>query len=425
MKRHTLKRVLVAVLLGGVSPLWLGTPAIAARTGIQEKIDIKPTKSISKHQQSIISAAGARVLRHIAEARSKIHEKQGKLADEELAKADTLLKIIKESLPTAEVRDRIWVARKHLQYEDTQKVIPDLVPINTSLNELIDIMPVKEAKRHLSRAGEHLKSNDKDKARQALDEVDAALQYQEIDLPLGTTQQLVTEARASLGKNDLDNADRALQSAENSVVYLSFAIEQPLFAAKADLWQAIVDYEAGDVELAKTDLSDAITKLEQGKHSQDKATSEAATMLLKDARQLQSSIEGKTDQSAGLHRLWQRSKAFADRSLEYLVAGWQRYRTDSPLKDDLIEARLHLANARIDVFTGHEPPQARSELNTSMQYLDKAMQYSHKHLRDKQTLTGIDQLQASIKDLHKDPVKQQISRYIELEHKLNNMIDSL
>jgi len=161
------------------------------------------------------------MLRHIAQARSDIHNKDADAAQAELGQADKLLDIIREALPTTSIKDRIWVAKKHLEYEDTQEVLPGLVPIYSSLNEMMDIMPAKAARGQLDKAKEHLKAGDKSNARKALDATDAALQYTEVDLPLSTTRHLVAQARADIGKKQLDEADKTLQAAEDGVVFIS------------------------------------------------------------------------------------------------------------------------------------------------------------------------------------------------------------
>jgi membrane protein DedA with SNARE-associated domain len=58
-------------------------------------------------------------------------------AKSELEQAEKLLGIIQAALRTAKVKDRIWVAKKHLDHVDTQEVLPNLVPISAGLDELV------------------------------------------------------------------------------------------------------------------------------------------------------------------------------------------------------------------------------------------------------------------------------------------------
>jgi hypothetical protein len=417
------KPIALAVALTGLGPAMLLAPVSAA--DIHEKVTVAPGKSINPREEAIISSAGVKVLRHIAQARSDIHDKDAEGAQTTLSQAEKLFDIIQTALPTTKVKDRIWVAKKHLDYEDTEEVLPDLIPIYTSLDELVDIMPVDLAKKHLEQAKEHLKSGDKKKAREALEATDTALQYTEIDLPLSTTRQLVAQAKADLDKEKLDDADKALKSAEHGVVYLSADIEQPLFMAKALLWQTILDLKAGDNNLAKTDLQSAIGYLETASQSNQKPTQEAGKQLLEQAKQLQEDLTKGGDVGVKLRHLWERAQAFADRSMEYLTTGWARYRAKSPLKSDLIEAKLHLTNAKIELFTGHETSQVKQELTTSLQYLEKAAEKTKQQNGDKTYTKKIDEMQKAIKELSTDPAQGKQARYFELQRQMRGMIRSL
>jgi len=66
-----------------------------------------------------------------------------------------------------------------VEYENTEEVLPDLIPIYTSLDELVDIIPTDMAKKHLDQVKSHLKSGVKEKARVSLDATATALQYTE------------------------------------------------------------------------------------------------------------------------------------------------------------------------------------------------------------------------------------------------------
>ena len=123
MKNRT--GILILTLLVAVV---LGTGPALAKT-IHEEVTVKSVKTISPAEESIISSAATKVLRHIAKARGAIHEKDLDQAGKDLKQAHKLINIIKTSLPTTKVKDHIWVAKKHLDYESTKEVKSDLVPI--------------------------------------------------------------------------------------------------------------------------------------------------------------------------------------------------------------------------------------------------------------------------------------------------------
>jgi len=424
MYKNRLKPVVAAVLVASLGSAPIATPAYAG--DVQEQVSVTPQKSITPQEEAIISSAGAKVLRHIAQARADIQNKDTDAVQDELGKADKLLDIISEALPARSVKDRIWVAKKHLEYEDTQEVLPDLIPIYSSLDELTDVMPVKAAKAHLDKAKEHLKAGDKASARKSLEETDAALQYTEIDLPLSATRNLVAQARADLGKKKLDDADKSLKSAEDSVVFISVGIEQPLFAAKAAMAQSVVDVDAGKNDLARADLQNAIGFLKAAGQSSDASTRDAAQQLLSEAQQLLKDEQNGGDMSGRFHRLLEHTQAYADRAVEYLATGWQRYRAEGhPFKSELIEARLHLVNARIDLFTGHEPDKAQRELGSADKLLDKAGQSAGKQSDDKDYQQQISELSKTVKTLGADPESGGLAQYATLQRQLDDMINTL
>ncbi|MCG6867124.1 MAG: YfdX family protein [Thiogranum sp.] len=425
MSKPKLKSVVVAALIASIGTALVSAPVYAAT--IQEKVITTPGKTITPQEEALISSSGGKVLRHIAQARADIHNKDADAAQTELDQADKLLAIIRAALPTTSVKDRIWVAKEHLEYEDTQEVLPDLIPIYSSLNEMMDIMPAKAARAQLDEAREHLKAGDKANARKALEATDAALQYTEVDLRLSTTRHLVAQARADLGKKKLDEADKALQAAEDGVVLISEGVEQPLFAAKAALYQGLVDLEAGNSDLAKADLQNAIKLLTDAKQSPDAATRDAAGELLGETQQMLTDLQnGDSSVNTHFHRLFERAQAYSDRAVEYLATGWERYRADGqPFKSDLIEARLHLANAQIDLINGHEPDKARKELDAANGFLDKAVEAAGKQADDGSYKKQISDLQKTVKTLSGDPSGSELAQYTTLQRQLDNMIDVL
>jgi hypothetical protein len=423
MFRAKIKPLTLAVTLAGLGPTMLSGPLYAA--AIQEKVTAAPGKTITPREEATLSSAGVKVLRHIAQARADIRNKETQDAKTELGQTEKLLDIIQAALPTTVVKDRIWVAKKHLEYENTQEVLPDLIPIYASLDELVDIMPTDMAKKHLDQAKEHLKSGNKEKAKEALEATAAALQYTEVDLPLNSTRQMVDQAKADLSKEKSDNADKALKAAEDSVVYLSVAYDQPLFTAKALLWQAVLDLDASNKELAKSDLQGAIGYLEMARQSSDQATQDAAKQILVEAKELQKDLESGADVGTRLRYLWERTHALADRSMEYIAAGWARYRAENPLKSDLIEAKLHLANARIDFYTGHDADKAKEELSVAQGFLDQAAENTKKQKVEEGYQKRIAEVQTAVQKLNRDPAAAKESRYDVLQHQLRSMIQSL
>jgi cellobiose-specific phosphotransferase system component IIA len=363
--------IAAALLLTGFSSCVL--PVSAA--SIQEDVTVLPARPISAADEAVISSAAVKVLRHIAEARGHLRgdKPDQEAAKAELTKAETLLDIIQAALPAAEVKDRIWVAQKHLEYKDTREVLPDLVPIFTSLDELADHMPVDQAKNHLAKAKEAMGNNQKDQAKEELKQVDEALVYVEADLPLSSTRTLVDQAKADLAKNDTKAADQALSSAEDNVVFMSVSFDSPLTQAKSALWRARQSFDSGDKSSAKTSLQQAVSALERAASSQDQLVREQAGKLVEEVRDLDRLLTSDdAGFSQGLDRSWQRVQALSERTAEYVSTGWERLRAKSPGKEDLIEAKLFVAYGRIDSLIARDEAAAKVDLAEAEGYLKAA-----------------------------------------------------
>ncbi|MCB1789657.1 MAG: YfdX family protein [Gammaproteobacteria bacterium] len=365
-----LKPVTVALMAALVA-----SGPVLANEAIQEELTVSPGRQISPQDEVTISATAVKVLRHIAAARGELtgDKPDSSKAKLELEQSNRLLDIIQAALPTTKVKDRIWVARKHLEYENTDEVLPDLVPIYVSLDELVDYMPTAKAKDHLDNAKQALKDGDKPKASEHLQAVDDALLYVEADLPLSSTRVLVEQARAALDKTDVKAADQALAAAEDNIVFVSLSFESPLTQAKAALFRAQQNYALGEKAFAKADLDAAVVFLERAAQSEDKVVRDATNALVSEVRGLNSLIDTNSqDFSVKTEHAWHRVKALSERSAESISTGWQRFRAEGAGKKDLIEAKLQLAFARIDRFIASDDAAAGIELAEAKSYLDAA-----------------------------------------------------
>jgi uncharacterized protein YdcH (DUF465 family) len=371
MSSQKLRPIATAIMLGGLSTTALSALAIAA--DVDQQSMVAPGKPASHGDEKAISSAGAKVLRHIAKARDYVHQRNGKSAAEELQQASALLANVKGVMPTSVIKGQISADKKQLEQDGTT----DLVPIATSLDELGGSLPVAEAKEHLDEARRDLAQGHPEHAMAELDAIDRSLVYTEVDLPLGATQHLINLAQAKLAKGNLDAADQALKAAEDEVVYLSVAIDEPLVSARSSLWRASQDHAAGAVAAAKTDLDRAIHDLELAAQGADEKTRKAIENLRQQVVSLRDSISAEPRSSTRLEEFWRRADALAQRSVEYFTTGWERLLSDSADRTDLIEAKLHLAYAKIDQFTAQRPDEAQQQLRQAERYLNEAASRSH------------------------------------------------
>ena len=217
------------VMLGAVA---LGTAlpvlASAADPSVDREATVTPSRKLDPCKAATVASAGTKVLVHIAEARGEIQEKDASSARADLREAENLLNTIRAAIPTSIVKDRIWVARKHLEYEAVQQVLPDLVPIDEELVILGQFVPTGEARSRLEKARGLLENGDKQAGLDELEAVDSAVVYEEMDLPMSRTEAYVSKALSALAIGETGKADSALRAAEDSVQNIVSAATEPL-----------------------------------------------------------------------------------------------------------------------------------------------------------------------------------------------------
>jgi predicted nucleic acid-binding Zn-ribbon protein len=304
-----MKKAFTIILAAGLLMLSPITSGTAFAQVIHEKVTVTPTRTLTAGEKSIISSSAVKVLRHIAQARADIHEKDLNHARGELRQALTLIDIIRATLPTAKVKDHIWVAKKHLSYEDTESVIPDLVPIYASLDEIADIVPVSKAREHINKVREHLKKGNKKGAKKELDLADESLIFSEVDLPLSYTETHITDAQGFLAKKEPQKAAEALKAAEDGVQFVDVDIQSPMTQARKSLWKATKHYLAGDMTATKKDLEDAKSALRKVGSTVDAKTKVKVEGLLKDVEAIEGEVDnGAKETGRNLKGLYERAK---------------------------------------------------------------------------------------------------------------------
>ncbi len=388
---------------------------------IKEKAIVTPAKTISPAEESIISSAAAKVLRHIASARAAIQDRNLIQAEKDLNQADSLIDIIKASLPMAKVRDHIWVVRKHLDYGNTEEVIPALVPISSALDEIEGLASVTQVKNHLNEAKRNLEKGNIEAAKESLKAVDAALIYTEFDLPLASTEKHVIAARKMLAGNELPAADRELQSAEDRVQFVAVFPQAPITLAKKNLWRATSDYAAGDYAAAEADLKQADTYLKQAAESADETTREEVNKLIQDMVTLEGKVgKGNKENGATITNLWERSEALSKREAEHVSTGRQKLRDQNRLMRYLIEAKLHLAYAESYQFTTGDIAKAKVEIHDVEAYLKSAAEQVDSKM--KSTINALEKMVDQIKaDLNSNKETAR-ARYEKIESDLRQLI---
>ncbi|MFP4498811.1 MAG: YfdX family protein [Vulcanimicrobiota bacterium] len=198
---------------------------------------------ITEPRSTVISSLAVNMLQNIVKARNFIQQDNGKAALAEVENAQVVMDMIKNKLPTVEVKTRIDVVQSQLEYTDTDYVKPDLVPLYVSLANVEEYVPTDKTKMHIDKAKEYINNGQRTEASQELTLAEEALVYKEVDLPLAQTDSNLTMARNYLQQGEMTQANQALKDAEKVVQRLSVVEVHPLALAKASLWKALTLYE--------------------------------------------------------------------------------------------------------------------------------------------------------------------------------------
>ncbi len=399
-----------------------GMPSAQAVSPIQANLQ----DGILSQEDVSIERAAVDIHGRIVQARADINHNNPDGAWRELDAAETLIGTMKESLSTAIPRGLIGIAMKHLEFEPPSKVMGDLPPIYASLDRIAVFLPIDGAKLHIDRAREYLGKDDKKRAAKELSLARGALVSIEVELPLFKVAKFISKARYDLIGRETGKADKALWMAEVQARGIYLMIESPLHLAKKKFWQASRAYSEGRTAEARTYLEQGRVYLEEeakkGRASQRQAVSE----LSLEASDLEKRIPASGNVAAtGLKSLWERSKALAERSAEYLAAGIAEEETTLKGEDNLIEAKLHVAYAETYQVTAGEPGKAADELGRADACLRKALQGE---LVDKANAEKINELDKEVLGIKADTAEKDSAvrdRYESIKGRLSELIHEL
>lgn len=371
--------------------------------------------------QKSMSESASKILRHIVDARAQIHRGELKSAESELRAASTLIDYIESVVPSTQIADHIWVAEKHLDYQQPHEVTLDLIPVEISLTDIEEVYLIRQAKQHIENTRSHLSNQDVEAARKELIHLRESLTQTEVDLPLKSTKQHISEAFALLANGDAKGADGALKNAEAGVRFVSLGSSTPLAKSRRLLWQAVEDYSAGRHDAVKEKLSSALNWLAQVKSDTDDKTRTEAQRLGAEIREMLDNERHKHPASSSeLTGFWHKTVALIEREAENLYNAWRNQQSENHLYRQLIDARFHLYYAEYDLFETGDIEDAKWELSRSKNYLQAAMSETS-GLRKKQIL-AIKQEVENLESLMGTPDEDIRNRYDEAILALRRLI---
>ena len=416
MHTFACRPLVITLLLGSAL-----TRAWGAEAPVVQQISTAPSPALSIEQQHRLSDIAVKALQQIAAAREDIAQRNAASAHQALDHAGNLLASLQTSLPVTRVSDHVWNAQKHPEYDNSARVLPDLIPIYADLHTLQDFIPEQQGPARLGKTRSHLQQDLKQPAADKLRATDAALIYAEADLPLAHTRRAVDTARHALDQQNWQRADHALKNAEDGVVFMSVSVNEPFAAGRQSLLQTTRLLAAGETAKARLELQRARSYLQRAAQTTDSVARADANQLLQDADQLDAHIR---NDDANLvndaQTLWYRTAALAERSNAYLGNEWASVMHDQPIKSRLIEARLTLRDAAIDQFTAHQPAAAGKALARAQSYLNQALEIARTDSQPKTEIRGVQQHVARLAAL--PPAQRSQDQYSQLAGELGILI---
>ena len=388
---------------------------------IDESVKVVPTRTASAFTQAELSKEAAKVALSVANAREAIYHKDAKGAKADLQKALTEIKVIDNLRPTQAIIDHVRVAKKHLDYESTQEVGQDLIPIAYDINQLTLSTPTKNAKKHLANAKKAIASGDKKGAKKELVALEEAVNVTGVYLPVNETKANIYKALQALNASNLKQADTVLKKAENSLVIMSVTSVRPVAKAKKSFYDAMVDYSHGEYAKAKEDLHQSELWLDKAMHSSDAKTRDEAKKLKDKTSALKNNLSKHTvDAKAKINALWAQSKALSQKDAQSIASKYNHSKKEVAIKSDLLDAKLHVEYAEIKQSIYGTKKEINAELEKAKGSLKKASQYA-----DANTVASIKVVDKSIDGLEqdsKDGVVDTKAKYNDVRIKMDKLI---
>jgi hypothetical protein len=333
---------------------------------------VDPDKNLTSQVESTLERTTIVAVRHIIQARSDVHRKELTSARLELEKAEKLIETIKDDLSTTTVKNFIWIARKHLEYEKPQQVLHDFPQIYSALEMISVYLPTDKARMYVDRAKVYLEKDKKWEAERELGLAEKSLIVIEVELPLLKAQRYVTLAQEYLVKNNPQKAEEALRIAEQRVMALYFGMNSPIIQARQNVWFAFQNYSTARHTEAGMHLKQARSQLEQAAAKLNAKAKEETGKLASEISALEKKLAaGEKVAESDLRTAWKKSEALAERSAAYLSAHISEAETTLGMESNLIEARLHVTYAEIYQVTTSEPDKAVEELDIALSHLQK------------------------------------------------------
>lgn len=251
-----------------------------------------PSINVSKTEQiSVISVIASKTLREIANARTFIAQNQPDKALSALNHANDYLQLAPTVSPESQIKNQVWIAKKHLEREPGKNAKTDLVPALMAFNETQMTPALSQAKDAISNACDALDKGNNTLALRHLNKADQLLVVKTFDNPLAQTSQSVQSAQQYLQQKNLKEADAVLMKAENSLAYIPLIEEPPATTASRNVKDAIKEAAEANYKAAQVSLSNAQQWLRRSAQTSDLKLREASQGISQDLESLKQNLK--------------------------------------------------------------------------------------------------------------------------------------
>jgi cellobiose-specific phosphotransferase system component IIA len=398
------------------------TISMLSLPGVSESRDQKkgvPPQITFTAGYPLLSISG--VLRSIAQARGDIHDNKLQSAREALNDAHLQIEFIRESSPVTQVRDYIWVARKHLSLGDTEKAVQDLTAINLALGNLGETRFVAHARKFINRAMTSLEKKDKEGVGLELELTDKALECSGVDSSPSAAEGFITSAQGYLSQNEPEEAGRALRNAEDELQFVVIDLYTPLPKAREAILASKKNFADQEFGAARKKLDEAGHYLKKAITEGDDLAKAEAGRLLKDLAPLRVEV-GKKAKGTDEHMesLWERVKALAERDAEYAVLVVRKAEKVNPVQKDIINAKMYVLYAESYHLTAGDSRKAQAEIDKAEAYLKNALSRA-----DEATKPRLSEIEKELNGLRSELNERNekvTDRYRHIEEELSHLI---
>ncbi len=264
---------------------------------ITSDIKVTPKRQLSDSENRALSQAAARILVHVNQARKQIKKNDFNAANDQVAKALTLVKIIENAAPTYEVEASIKSG--DTTYVDKRLVTQLVVPIFAELEEAESILSgIKQAKKEAAAKTAPGSSN----------VVDMALVFTKASLDVGEAKLELQKAVEALNEKNAELAIKRLESIQTNAVSFEYdEWDYPVVKARSDLWAALKSIQRNEWNKAKAYVREAADTIRLMKDKGSKEISDKVKAMTDQLAALNKKIDEKKDTAkTDILSLWDR-----------------------------------------------------------------------------------------------------------------------